>query len=106
MVWSKESRQSRGYGAAWDRIRKRILARDCGLCQPCQRKGRVTIARAVDHIVSKAKAKLLGWSVARMDAEENLQAICDPCHDAKTLEEQGKSAPRPKKTIGPDGWPE
>lgn len=105
MTWSKESRQSRGYGAAWDRIRKRVLERDCGLCQPCQRKGRVTLATAVDHIVSKAKAKLLRWSTARMDADENLQAICDPCHIAKTAEEQGKSAPQPKTTIGPDGWP-
>lgn len=105
MAWSKESRQSRGYGAAWDRIRKVVMARDFGLCQPCRRRGLVTIATAVDHIISKAKAKTLRWSQARTDAESNLQAICQPCHDAKTEEEQGK-VKRLKTVPGADGWPE
>lgn len=105
MTWSKESRQSRGYGAAWDRLRKRIMERDCGLCQPCRKNGLATIATAVDHIISKAKAATMRWAQVRIDAESNLQAICKPCHDAKTQEEQGKAAPRPQVTIGEDGWP-
>lgn len=99
MAWSKESRPSRGYGAAWDRIRKVVLKRDFGLCHPCRRRGLVTIATAVDHIVSKAKAASLRWSQARIDAESNLQAICKHRHDAKTEEEQGKTK-RFKKCLG------
>jgi 5-methylcytosine-specific restriction protein A len=104
MAWSKESRQSRGYGAAWDRVRKVVLKRDFGLCQPCRRRGLVTIATAVDHIVSKAKAAALRWSLARIDGEGNLQAICKDCHDIKTEEEQGKTK-REKSVPGEDGWP-
>lgn len=104
MTWSKESRQSRGYGAAWDRVRKVVLTRDCGLCQACKKNSRVTIATEVDHIIGKAKAKTLRWSQERMDAPGNLQSLCKPCHDAKTQEDQGKLL-RPRVTIGADGWP-
>jgi 5-methylcytosine-specific restriction enzyme A len=96
MAWSKESRQARGYGAAWDRLRLRILKRDHYLCQPCLRVNRVTHATEVDHIKPKAKG-------GTNDAP-NLQAICAPCHEAKTIIDQG-GTPRPKQTIGVDGYP-
>lgn len=105
MAWSKESRQSRGYGPAWDRVRKLVLIRDCGLCQVCRKKGMGIFATEVDHIISKAKAATMRWSKDRIDAESNLQAICKPCHEVKTLEEQGKAAPAVKVTTGMDGWP-
>lgn len=103
MAWSKLSRQERGYGAAWDKVRKVVLARDCGLCQVCAKAARVTPAKAVDHIVSKAKGEKLQWSQARIDDPSNLQSICDPCHAAKSLKEEGKSEAR--AAIGADGWP-
>jgi 5-methylcytosine-specific restriction protein A len=96
MAWSKESRQSRGYGAAWDKLRKQVMQRDCGICQTCRKQGRVTIAQAVDHIRSKAKGGT--------DDLDNLAAICNPCHAIKTQEEQGKTL-RVKLEVGPDGWP-
>lgn len=102
MVWGTASRQSRGYGAAWDKIRKRILQRDCGICQPCKREGRLTLGNQVDHITSKAKARRLGWSQSQMDADSNLQCICEPCHKDKTQRERGHE---PKPEIGKDGWP-
>lgn len=106
MAWSKESRQSRGYGAAWDRIRKVVLKRDCGLCQPCRRKGLATPANAVDHIVSKARAEAQRWCQARIDDASNLQAICTECHEVKTEQEQGKTKRVKVKTApGEDGWP-
>lgn len=96
MAWSKESRHKRGYGNAWDKLRKQILERDCGLCQVCATAGRVSIANAVDHIKPKTKGGT--------DAESNLQSICEPCHDIKTAADEGKTL-RPKVTIGADGWP-
>lgn len=104
MAWSKESRQSRGYGAAWDRLRKTVMERDKWLCQVCAKAGRTTSAKAVDHITSKAKAATMRWTQEQIDAESNLQAICKPCHDVKTEQEQGKKK-RERVTVGPDGWP-
>src|ERR1044072_1467222 len=104
MAWSKERRQSRRYGAAWEKIRKQVMERDKGLCQVCLATGRPTIATQVDHITSKAKAKRLAWSDARTDSLANLQAICTPCHDRKTTEETGRTY-QPKVEIGVDGWP-
>lgn len=73
------SRHERGYGTAWDKLRKAILARDGGLCQPCMRMGRVTLANIVDHILNKASGGT--------DDDANLQTICRPCHDVKTAGE-------------------
>ena len=104
MAWSKESRQSRGYGAEWDKIRALVLERDGELCQPCLATGRPTMATQVDHKTPKAKAKRMGWSDAKIDHPRNLQAICKPCHERKTTEETGRTF-RPKVAIGEDGWP-
>ena len=46
------------------------------MCQPCLKSGRPTQATAVDHIVPKSQGG--------GDEDSNLQAICKPCHDAKT----------------------
>lgn len=70
---------ARGYGAAWRKIRQRIMERDGGLCQPCLRLGFTVLAYAVDHIVNKARDGT--------DADDNLQAICRECHKAKTARE-------------------
>lgn len=93
---TKESRHARGYGSAWDKLRLRILARDCGLCQcrECKRLDRIRLATQVDHIVPKAKGGT--------DDESNLQAINAECHARKTLTDEGK---QPRTEIGRDGWP-
>lgn len=89
-----KSRQERGYGQAWIRLRKVILARDRHLCQPCLAKGRLTAATEVDHIVPKAKGGT--------DAMQNLRAICTPCHRQKTTIDAGG---RPKLAFDVSGWP-
>lgn len=76
------SRHERGYGSEWDRTRKRILRRDHGLCQVCLSIGRYTPADQVDHIINKARGGT--------GADENLQSICRPCHQAKTAAEAMK----------------
>jgi len=97
MAWSKESRQSRGYGAAWDKLRKRILERDLHLCQCPECMGgakRLKVATQVDHIKPKAQGGT--------DDPANLRAVNPDCHKRLTLEQQGKTL-RPQ--IGLDGWP-
>lgn len=76
---STKSTTERGYGWAWQQTRERILSRDNGLCCPCSRLGRVTLATAVDHIVNRA--------AGGTDDDANLQSICAPCHKVKTLGE-------------------
>lgn len=73
------TRQERGYGAQWERLRRQVLERDEGLCVPCTAAGRVTPATEVDHVTPKAQGGT--------DDLENLQAICRPCHLAKTARE-------------------
>ena len=95
MAWSKASRQSRGYGAAWDKLRLRILKRDGHLCQcdQCKATGRATLADQVDHIKPKAQGGT--------DDPANLRAVNSKCHARITQEQQGRT-PRPQ--IGADGW--
>lgn len=104
MPWSKESRQSRGYGSQWVKIRKLVIERAKGLCEQCAKENRVAMGRDVDHVVSKAKALALRWKQDQIDALSNLQYLCGPCHDRKTTEENGGTY-RPKVEIGLDGWP-
>ena len=95
MAWSHtKTRQERGYGKEWQKLRRLILRRDNHLCQPCLANGRPTPAEQVDHIKPKAKGGT--------DAQDNLQSICDECHKAKTAIDNGY---RPKQQIGLDGWP-
>jgi 5-methylcytosine-specific restriction protein A len=97
MTWNHvKSTTARGYGAAWQRTRERILKRDGYLCQcsECKRCNRVRVADEVDHIVPKAK----GGS----DDDDNLRAINASCHKRKTMLENGG---RPRPRIGLDGYP-
>lgn len=102
--WSTVSRHLRGYGSEWQKTRKRILQRDCGICQPCKRIGYIHQGNEVDHIVSKAEGKRLGWAQSRIECDDNLQTINADCHKLKTAKEQGRSL-KPKQTIGIDGFP-
>lgn len=104
MPWSKESRQSRGYGPEWEKVRVKVIARAKGMCEQCARKGRVAAGRDVDHIVSRAKARAMRWSHARTEHPNNLQYLCPTCHAEKTAEETGRTYREPRPTIGLDGW--
>lgn len=90
-----QSRHERGYGSAWVKLREVILRRDGYLCQACKAKGRPTPATDVDHITPKAQGGT--------DAQDNLQALCRPCHKDKTAQEHGER--HGKQKFGDDGWP-
>lgn len=105
--WPTTSRQSRGYGAEWDKTRLRILRRDGGLCQCDRCKGgqvRLLIATEVHHVVSKADGARRGWTQQQIDADSNLAAINKDCHKRETAAEQGRQL-KAKMTPGADGWP-
>lgn len=72
----------RGYGGRWRKARETYLASH-PLCAECQRQGRVTPARVVDHVKPHRGDQQLFWD------SSNWQALCDftspyDCHGAKT----------------------
>lgn len=83
--WAPDSergtRQQRGYGREWERIRVAILRRDRYLCQceECKAGNRLTVAHEVDHRIPKARGGT--------DDPDNLRAINRDCHRRKTARE-------------------
>lgn len=106
MSWKHErpSAAARGYGARWQKLRARILARDCYVCRcaECASSGRVRPATEVDHKVSKAAWLKTHGTLAGVDDPSNLQAINTECHKRKTMQEMGR---KPRVAIGLDGLP-
>jgi 5-methylcytosine-specific restriction protein A len=94
--FGRGTRQERGYGSVWDKLRLFILQRDGYLCQCPLCKGgelRLTPATHVDHILPKARGGT--------DDPSNLRAINVECHKRVSLEQRGyKDKPR----IGADGY--
>ncbi len=86
------SRHDRGYGWKWEKTRERVLHRDKGICQVHKARGELARADQVDHIMSKAEARSLGWTDEQIEDDSNLQAICDACHKAKTAVESQRGA--------------
>jgi len=74
------SRQARGYGADWERLRDWFLRQpENVLCRSCEAAGRVTLAQEVDHVVAFERPD----DPKRLDPS-NLQALCRRCHRKKT----------------------
>lgn len=71
--------RSRGYDAAWEKVRAEALERDGYICQHCLKKGYVTPGKHVDHIIPfHVKNDPLRLAL------DNLQTLCQPCHNKKT----------------------
>lgn len=66
----------------WARVRRSVLERDGYACKKCGRRGRLE----VDHI------QPLQRGGAEFDPA-NLQALCRPCHFAKTRREHAERFP-------------
>lgn len=62
------------------------LFKDHPLCVVCQQAGRVTLATIRDHIIPLTEGG--------RDDTSNEQAICQACHDAKTLDESQRGNTR------------
>lgn len=98
MGWSTVSRHKRGYGSTWDKLRRRVLRRDAGMCQcdECKKLKRIRAAHHVDHIIPRSR----GGS----DDMSNLRAVNRECHKRITIEQNGGTY-KPKYKIGIDGLP-
>lgn len=79
---NRESSTARGYGRPWQKARAGYLRKN-PLCIQCQELGKMTAATDVDHIEPHRGDKTLFWDSA------NWQALCHPCHSAKTAREDG-----------------
>ncbi|AMO58595.1 HNH endonuclease [Endozoicomonas montiporae] len=80
------NRHKRGYGSAWEKLRKQALQRDSYLCQSCMREGRIEPGNIVDHIINKASGGT--------DELSNLQTLCRRCHAVKTGREGARATAR------------
>lgn len=67
----------RGYGWAWQQIRKAAL-NDEPLCRTCKQEGRTTPADEVDHIDGDS----------HNNDRANLRPLCRPCHLKRTAKDQ------------------
>lgn len=65
----------RGYNYKWQKARERYL-KEHPLCVYCEKNGRTTAARIVDHVVPHRGDMVLFWDQA------NWQSLCKPCHDS------------------------
>ncbi|MCG8670249.1 MAG: HNH endonuclease [Pseudomonadales bacterium] len=72
----------RGYNYRWKQARKRFLQQH-PLCCKCLEEGHVVAATVVDHIVPHKGDQKLFWN------RNNWQPLCKPCHDRKTVKEDG-----------------
>jgi len=83
--WSYNTEDIKFYQSPrWRRLRALILQSE-PLCRECKRKGLITEAKVLDHILSirNGGAKL---------EENNLQPMCHSCHNTKSAKERhGKS---------------
>jgi 5-methylcytosine-specific restriction protein A len=80
-------------GRALQRIRARHFAAH-PLCVMCEAKGIITLATELDHIIALTNGGT--------NDDDNLQGLCAPCHEIKTIADLGN---RPRVTVGADGWP-
>ena len=65
------------HSQAWRRMSQRIMARDHYECQECRKKrAKIRPATQVHHIIPYEVRPDLGLD------EDNLEAICDGCHNA------------------------
>lgn len=84
--WSKKpTAAKRITGRRLQQLRQQLFERE-PLCRPCYRQGVVKLATMRDHIVPLEEGG--------KDVEENVQPICDDCHDAKSKAERARGLKR------------
>ena len=77
------SASRRGYDSRWQKASRAYL-RENPLCAECMRNGRYVQATVVDHVIPHRGDQKLFWD------KSNWQALCKPCHDKKTGNEDSR----------------
>ena len=75
--YGRDPAARRRYGSAWRKLRAQFLSGH-PLCEECRKAGRLTKATEVHHILPLSR----GGS----HDEQNLMALCKPCHARMTAE--------------------
>ena len=66
------------HSKAWIKTRDYVLKRDLNLCQECLKKGKLTPAKAVHHIIHLSPENI---DDARISLDpDNLESVCQDCH--------------------------
>lgn len=73
----RKSSRDRGYTWDWEKERKAFLKAN-PYCVECARRGVVTLATVVDHIIPHRGNMELFWDMS------NLQPLCEHDHNVKT----------------------
>ncbi len=68
------------------------LFQRCPLCVACEAKGIVTAATQRDHIIPVEEGG--------EDSDDNTQALCDDCHEDKSLQERLRGRRRSTQAGG------
>lgn len=85
---AQPSASSRGYGSLWNRTSQHYRAAH-PICEEC----RAQPSKVVDHLDGKGPAHDNRWS--------NLEALCIPCHNSRTLRyEGGRGNPKRARPVG------
>lgn len=82
--WTKYQQSKEGetrvyQTSVWKKKRQIVINRAMGLCESCDKEGRITPGVEVDHIVPVSRGGT--------DEISNLQLLCVPCHRKKTANE-------------------
>lgn len=75
--YERATNVNKKYGRAWKRIRDRYVT-EHPLCECCERKGKMTVAQEVHHILPISK----GGTHDR----NNLMSLCKSCHNKIHIE--------------------
>ena len=75
--YQRDPATKRRYGRAWQRIRDRYAAAH-PFCEECYKRGVLTPTEEINHIKPLAHGGT--------HAEDNLMALCKPCHSRITVE--------------------
>lgn len=78
--WLGAHASERGYGAKWQRERKKFLESN-PFCVKCYEEGHITMATVVDHIIPHRGDQKLFWD------RSNWQPLCEHHHNVKTMTE-------------------
>lgn len=79
--YQRDPDTKRRYGSQWRKIRDAYIAAQ-PLCERCKDEGRLTPAEEVHHIMPLSKGGT--------HDQDNLMALCKPCHSRITATEGGR----------------